>query len=252
MPPRVDTLLIIPTYNEADNVERLIREILDQGLRLDLLIIDDNSPDGTAALAQGLAHEAPITVIRREGKLGIGSAHKRGFQHALDHGYDRIITMDADFSHSPSYLHALLESSSRADVVVGSRYIPGGGLSGWSAFRLCLTHTAHWLTTRLLKIPHDCTGGFRLYHARVLKETPFQSIRSEGYAFLIEMIFDVRHAGFSIREIPIVINSRHKGVSKISRYEILKAVKTLLRLSFRKKRPAPKPQPSREQFELPL
>lgn len=237
MAGRPDTLLIIPTYNEAGNIGQLIGEILDQGLPLDLLVIDDNSPDGTADIADRLAARAPIAVIRRKGKLGIGSAHERGFEYALDHGYARVVTMDADFSHSPRYLRGLLEAGREADVVVGSRYIPGGGLSGWSAFRLVLTHTAHWLTTHLLRVPYDCTGGFRLYHAEVLRGIDFRRIHSEGYAFLIEMIFQVKRHGFRVREIPIVINSRHSGVSKISRYEIFKAVLILLRLSFSKHPP---------------
>ena len=231
MPARSDTLLIIPTYNEAGNIEALISEILEQRLELDILVIDDNSPDGTAALAERLAARAPITVIRREGKLGIGSAHKRRFQHALERGYPRAITMDADFSHSPRYLKDLLAASEKADMAVGSRYIPGGGLAGWGAIRRCITHTAHWLTTHVLRVPYDCTGGFRLYRAEVLRAVDFQKIRSEGYAFLIEMIFQVNRMGFRVAEVPIVINSRHKGVSKISKREILKAVATLLRLS---------------------
>ncbi len=250
MPSRA--LLIIPTYNEAGNITHLISEILEQGTGLDILIIDDSSPDGTAALAERLAERAPITVIRREGKLGIGSAHKRGFQYALDRGYEWALTMDADFSHSPRYLRDLLEASRCADVAVGSRYIPGGGLFGWGAFRLLLTHTAHWLTTHVLRVPYDCTGGFRLYHADVLRAIDFQRIRSEGYAFLIEMIFQVSRSGFQVREVPIVINSRHKGVSKISRYEIFKAVKTLLRLSFSYHPPAVRPAVPRARVEMPV
>ncbi len=243
-----DTLLIIPTYNEAGNIEALISEILEQGLELDILVIDDNSPDGTAALAERLAEKAPITVIRREGKLGIGSAHKRGFQHALERGYGRAVTMDADFSHSPRYLKDLLAASESADVAVGSRYIPGGGLAGWSPLRRLITHTAHWMTTHVLRIPYDCTGGFRLYHAEVLRAVDFRRIRSEGYAFLIEMIFQVSRMGFRVAEVPIVINSRHKGVSKISKREIFKAMKTLLRLSLSKS-PAPLPANARKARE---
>ena len=238
-PPSWKTLLIIPTYNEAGNIETLIREILDQRLELDLLVIDDNSPDGTGHLAERLSRSAPITVIHRAGKLGIGSAHKQGLQYALDHGYLLAITMDADFSHSPRYLGDLLRESARADVVVGSRYIRGGGLVGWSLFRLLITHTAHTLTTLLLGIPYDCTGAFRIYRSAVLREVDFQAIRSEGYAFLIEMICEVCRSGFAVGQIPIVISKRHKGVSKISHSEILKAVKTLFHLGLRRRRAAP-------------
>jgi len=224
-------VVIIPTYNEAGNIEDLIRQIHRQGLGLDILVIDDNSPDGTGRIAEALAAEAPVKVMRRKGKLGIGSAHKDGFRYAMEHDYDWAITMDADFSHSPEVLPSLLAGASAADVVIGSRYIPGGGLAGWSWPRRLLTHTAHSLTGLLLGIPYDCTGGFRLYPVSALRQIRFDQIRSEGYAFLIEMIDLVHRKGLSVHQIPIVINSRDKGQSKISRREILRAVKTLLRLS---------------------
>jgi len=170
------------------------------------------------------------------GKLGIGSAHKDGFRYAIERGYHWAITMDADFSHSPEYLPRLLAEASAADVVIGSRYIPGGGLAGWSLPRRLLTHTAHSLTQFLLGIPYDCTGGFRLYPVSMLKQIGFDEIRSEGYAFLIEMIDRVNRKGLSVHQIPIVINSRDKGQSKISRREVLRAAKTLLRLSIEHRR----------------
>jgi len=227
-----NTLLVIPTYNEAGNIERLLREIQEQGVGLDLLVIDDHSPDGTGALLETLAARMPLLrVIHREAKLGIGSAHKQGFAYAIEHGYTRVITMDADFSHDPSYLGAVLEHARSADVVLGSRYLKGGGLRGWSVTRRVITHTAHWLTTCVLRLPYDCTGGFRLYRVSVLRRIDWQGIRSDGYAFLIEMLYRAQRLGCSIHEIPIVISSRHSGRSKISHVEILRAVTTLVRLS---------------------
>ncbi len=225
------TLVIIPTYNEVGNIERLLREIVAQGLGLDILVIDDHSPDGTGILLDGLAAELPLQVIHREKKLGIGSAHERGFDYARERGYAHVLTMDADFAHDPAYLRSVLAHTGEADVVVGSRYMAGGGLRGWSLIRLLLTHTAHWCTTHLLGLPQDCTGGFRLYDVAVFERFDYHQIRSDGYAFLIEMLFYLRRAGCSILEVPITITSRHSGVSKISRVEILNAITTLLRLS---------------------
>lgn len=239
-PPK--TLLVLPTYNEKGTIGRLLEEIQNQGLELDLLVIDDHSPDGTGELVESLARRMPrLSLMRRPGKMGLGSAHKAGFRYALSHGYAQVITMDADFSHSPEYLSRMIEKSRRADVVVASRYIPGGGLVGWSAFRRFLTYTAHGLTTHLLGVPYDCTGGFRLYQASLLRRIDYESVRSEGYAFLIEMLFEIRRRGFSIQEIPIVIPLRNIGKSKISRTEVLKAIRTLVRLSARRWRKRPPP-----------
>ncbi len=228
------TLVVIPTYNEVGNIERLLRGILAQGLGLDLLVIDDQSPDGTGKLLDRLAAELPLRVIHREGKLGIGSAHERGFAHAREHGYTHVLTMDADFAHDPAYLRPMLAHAGQADVVVGSRYLDGGGLRGWSLIRRVLTHTAHWCTRHLLGLPYDCTGGFRLYDVSVFDRFDYRHVRSDGYAFLVEMLYYLRRAGCSIRELPITITFRHNGTSKISRVEILKAVKTLLRLSLQR------------------
>ena len=226
--------MVIPTYNEAENLPRLIREIVKEKLPLDILVIDDHSPDGTGRAAEGLKSEAPVTVLHRAEKLGIGTAHKEGFRYAIQRGYRWVITMDADFAHSPRYLRQLIAGSNFADVVVGSRYLPGGGLAGWNWPRRLLTHTAHWLTTTCLGIPYDCTGGFRLYPVSLLQEINLDEIRAEGYAFLIEMLFHVRKKGHTVGQVPIVISSRHRGKSKISRAEILRAVKTLCRLSLQR------------------
>lgn len=238
MEPGRTVLVVIPTYNEAGNIERLLREILAQELGLHVLVIDDHSPDGTGAILDRLTKELPLRVMHRESKLGIGSAHKRGFTYAKEHGYTHVLTMDADFAHDPSYLRAVLAHAGQADLVVGSRYLEGGGLRGWSRLRRIITHTAHWCTTHLLGLPYDCTGGFRLYNVAVFERFDYERIRSDGYAFLIEMLYYLRRVGCSIREVPITITSRNSGTSKISRVEILNAVKTLLRLSLRRTAPS--------------
>ena len=232
------TLLVIPTYNEAGSIERLLEEIHKEQLDLDILVIDDHSPDGTGALVEALAARLPTRVMHRKGKLGIGSAHKDGFRYAIAHDYPFVMTMDADFAHRPSYLRTMLSQADSADVIVASRYLEGGGLSGWGALRLMITHTAHWLTTHALRLPYDCTGGFRLYRTSVLRGIDLAHIQSEGYAFLIELLFHLQEKACSIKEIPIVISARNIGASKISRYEIVNAAKTLLRLSLRRRRPA--------------
>ena len=230
------TLLVIPTYNEAGNLERLLRQIPAAELGLDLLVIDDSSPDGTGVLAEVLADELPLRVLHRPAKLGIGSAHKAGFRYAMAQGYGRVMTMDADFAHAPSDLAAMLACADRADVVIGSRYLSGGGLTGWSPWRRLVTHTAHWLTTRLLGLPYDCTGGFRLYDTAVFERVDLEAIHSDGYAFLTELLFTIVRQGFAVHELPVVITFREHGASKISRIEILRAVATLIRLSVRRTR----------------
>jgi dolichol-phosphate mannosyltransferase len=239
--PTGKTLLVIPTYNEAGNIVRLLEEVHAQGLPLEILVIDDASPDGTAALVQELAPRIPVRVIRRAGKLGIGSAHKLGIRQAIAGGYAHLMTMDGDFAHDPAYLRTMLASAGAADVVLGSRYLPGGGLEGWSAVRRLITHTAHALTTRLLRLPYDCTGAFRLYNVARLRTIEYQAIRSDGYAFMIEMLYTLQHHGFTVHEIPIVLPSRHSGVSKISRAEILHAIQTLWRLGRHGTQPATAP-----------
>ncbi len=229
--PQATTLLVIPTYNERDNIERLVREIQQRELGLDLLIIDDNSPDGTGAVADEFTKQWPVTVIHRKKKLGIGSAHQLGFQYAIEQQYPYVMTMDADFTHSSIYLRPIMEQATSADIVIGSRYAKGGGMSGWGLHRLLVTRTAHWFTTHVLRMPYDCTGGFRLYRTAVLQRVDFRQIRSEGYAFLFELLFHLAQGGWTIREVPIVVNVRSSGKSKISWRDLLRAVQTLHRLS---------------------
>lgn len=243
VPARARTLLVIPTYNEAGNIVSLLRKIHAQPVALEVLVIDDSSPDGTAALVESLASTMPVAVVRRPGKLGIGGAHKAGFRYAMERGYDRVITMDADFTHDPGYLSVLLAQADAADVVIGSRYVKGGGVIRWSLARRLITHTAHWLTLAVLRLPYDCTGGFRLYNADVFRRVDYQAVQANGYAFLIEMLYEVRRAGCSVLEVPVVIPPRNCGVSKISLAEVRSALTTVFRLAASRPRPARRATP---------
>lgn len=227
---RGETLVVIPTYNERGNLERLIEEICGQPLGVDLLIVDDSSPDGTGALADALSRRFPLTVIHRPGKLGIGSAHKTGLQYAMTHDYAYVITMDADGSHSPGYLQPMLAQGMAADLVIGSRYVPGGGFRlEWH--RRVLTKTVHWLTRTLLGLPYDCTSGLRVYRVEALRPIELRRVSSNGHAFLIELLVALQQHGRRIGEYPMTIQPRREGHSKVSLAELIRAALSLMRLS---------------------
>lgn len=227
-------LVIVPTYNEAENIERLVAEILAQSGPFDVVVVDDNSPDGTGRLADALAErDERVQVIHRSAKLGLGTAYIAGFRLALQRGYDYALTMDADFSHSPRYLPALLGLMAECDLAIGSRYVPGGGATGCSAFRVLLSRGANALARSVLGLKaHDCTAGFRCYRTAVLRAIDLDTIFSNGYSFLVEMITRCQRRGFAIAELPIVFENRRLGSSKISRREIGKSIYTILRLRF--------------------
>lgn len=227
-------LVIVPTYNEAENIEPLVREILSQPAPLHVLIVDDNSPDGTGALADALAAgDERVQVIHRAGKLGLGTAYVCGFERALAEGYGYAITMDADFSHNPRYLPDLLALAQTHDVAIGSRYVPGGGARGCSWFRVLLSRGANALARTVLGLrTHDCTAGFRCYRADVLRAIDPHTILSSGYSFLVEMVTRCERQGYRIAELPILFDNRRLGASKISRAEIYRSVFTILRLRF--------------------
>lgn len=235
-------LVILPTYNEALNVVPLSREILAQDAALEVLVVDDNSPDGTAALVERAAKdETRIHLLRRPGKLGLGSAYQDGFRYGLERGYGRLLTMDCDWSHHPSYLPGILAAAERADVVIGSRYAPGGGVVNWPGGRKLLSRAANLYTQILLRLPvHDCTAGFRCYGRNVIESVDPFAIRASGYAFLEEMVWRVHRGGFRILEIPIVFQDRRQGSSKISQTEIWRAAVHVLVLALR-----PPPLPPR-------
>jgi len=226
--------VIVPTYNERDNIRQLVDLILAQPTPVDVLIVDDNSPDGTGELADQLAaqRDGRVAVIHRPGKLGLGTAYIAGFKQALAAGAERIITMDADFSHHPRYIPDLLGRSVRADLVIGSRYVPGGGTRFCSLKRRLLSRGANLFARLMLGLQaHDCTAGFRCYRREVLQSIDLDAIFSDGYSFLIEMIYKVQRKGWRVAEVPIIFEDRRHGLSKISRVEIVKALYTVLRLA---------------------
>lgn len=226
------TLVIVPTYNERENLRSLAEAILRQDRRLDLLVVDDASPDGTGALADELAvADSRVRVLHRPAKLGIGTAHIEGFRAGLRGGYAAIVTMDADFSHNPDHLPAILASLEEADVVLGCRYMPGGGVRNWGVGRRMLSWTANACARAVVGLPtHDNTGGFRGYRRQVLEGIRLEDIRTHGYGFLVEMLDLCVRSGARVCETPILFEDRRAGRSKISKEEILLAVWTLARI----------------------
>lgn len=227
-------LIILPTYNERDNVLPLFEEILSVSDQVEILVVDDCSPDGTGdVVAEAQAKEPRIHLIRREGKLGLGTAYLAGFLRGIEEGYDYIFTMDADRSHNPRYLPALLELLEHDDMVIGSRYVPGGGIENWPIHRRALSKFANFYTRTMLRISvNDCTSGFRGYRREVLEAVdPFQ-VKSSGYSFLYEMVWRVSRAGYRIGEIPIIFEQRIAGHSKINSSEIYFAAVRVLVTAF--------------------
>jgi dolichol-phosphate mannosyltransferase len=226
-------LVVVPTYNEALNIEPLIEQILAQGPQFDLLVVDDGSPDGTGDLVAAVAATNPrVQLLRRPGKLGLGTAYLAGFRHGLRAGYSYICEMDADFSHQPRYLPQLLGRAEReADLVLGSRNVPGGRVENWSLARQLLSKGGSLYARTVLAMPvRDCTGGFKCFRAEVLRRIDLDSIRSSGYAFQVELNYRVHQAGFRISELPIVFPDRVAGSSKMSRRIVLEAALMVLSL----------------------
>lgn len=216
--------LILPTYNEADNVEAILRAagaVLEksapEGFRI--LVVDDGSPDGTGALADAMAAEHDwVRVLHRTEKAGIGPAYLAGFAHALGEGAGYVMEMDSDFSHDPADLARLLERArGEADLVLGSRYVPGGGVSDWGVLRRLVSEWGSAYSRLVLGLKvRDLTGGFKCFRREVLEAIDFQSVRSRGYAFQVELTYRAAQAGFRIAEVPIVFREREKGQSKMS------------------------------------
>ena len=222
----MQTLIIIPTYNEIDNLEKLTRSITSILPQTDILFIDDSSPDGTGKLAEGLAQkDRRIKVIHRARKLGLGSAYIRGFKYALENNYDFIFEMDADFSHQPVYLPNFLRQKEQYKLILGSRYIKGGGITNWGLWRRLLSWAANLYARIILGLPYrDLTGGFKCYSRQLLEGLDMDSIISEGYTFQIETTYRAYRKGYKIKEIPIIFKEREKGKSKISRKICLEAI----------------------------
>jgi glycosyltransferase involved in cell wall biosynthesis len=225
--------VIIPTYNERENIVLLVPELLALPVGVDVLVVDDNSPDSTGLIADEMAaHDARVSVIHRSGKLGLGTAYIAGFKEALATGAERILTMDADYSHHPRYIPAMIECSQTADMVIGSRYVRGGGAVDSPAMRRLLSYSANAFAKMMLGLKAmDCTAGFRCYRRAVLESIDLDTIFSDGYSFLIEMLYKVQRRGWRVAEVPIRFMDRRLGASKISRSEISRALYTVVRLS---------------------
>ena len=225
-------LVVVPTYNERENIEALLEELM----RLDsvhVLVVDDASPDGTGMVADEWATRDPrVHAMHRAGKLGLGTAYLAGFRWGLERGYDALLEMDADFSHSPAYVPRLIDGCREADLVIGSRYIEGGGTRGWAWHRRMLSAGANLFARGMLGLNvKDCTAGFRCYRAQALREVQLDAILAEGYSFQVEMLVRVLRARGAVTEVPILFEERRHGASKISRSEVVRAVATVLRLA---------------------
>lgn len=244
MPPAI----IIPTYNERENIPNLVSQLLALPMDARIIIVDDNSPDGTGALVDEIiARESRVFCVHRPAKLGLGTAHIAGMRRAFELGLDPIISMDADFSHHPRYVPAVLAGLTRYDVVIGSRYTRGGGMEGRGWKLRVVSAGANTFARVMLGLrATDCTAGFRAYRAAVLRSIDLDRVFSNGYSFLIEMLFHCQSRGWRIGEVPIIYQDRRAGASKISRAEIYKATYTVLRLFYRRVRILlgllPKPQ----------
>lgn len=240
--------VIIPTFNEADNIEELMQQLLDLPNGLDIIVVDDCSPDNTGVIVDRWAvkHPGRIHVIHRAGKMGLGTAYIAGFRKALHElNAAKIMTMDADFSHNPRYIPAMIEKSATYHVVIGSRYVAGGKSANWPWTRIMLSRGANMVTHMLLGLKaRDTTAGFRIYHRAVLESIPLDQIFSSGYSFLVEMLYLCQRRGWQIGEVPITFEDRRKGTTKISRNEILKAQYTVFRLFFRRLRRREPKQPA--------
>lgn len=228
--------MVVPTFDEAGNVAPLARGVLDRlsgpDLRVELLFIDDASPDGTGECVRALGrHDPRIRLLSRPRKLGLGTAYLAGFRVGIEEGFDLVVTMDADLSHDPAHLPALVAAAREHDLVLGSRYVPGGGVRSWGLHRRLLSRSANAVARRALGLPvHDATSGFRAYRTSALRALPLETVRSSGYSFLEEITFLAARRGLSLVEIPIVFRDRHGGRSKISGAEVFLAAYHLVRL----------------------
>jgi len=224
------TWLILPTYNEADNLENMVRAALPRLAAASpehhILVVDDNSPDGTGGIADRLAAEIDkVEVLHRPGKQGLGRAYLAGFERALDQGAERLIEMDCDFSHDPADLPRLVRAADDADLVLGSRYVPGGGVERWGVVRRALSRWGSLYAQVLLGLHlRDLTGGFKCFRRSVLERLDLEGIAADGYGFQIEMTYRAVQAGFRVVEVPIVFRDRRVGQSKMSARIALEAV----------------------------
>ena len=239
--PNADkTLVTVATYNEIENLPKLVDEIFAVVPEVDILVIDDNSPDGTGRWCDEKgAREPRLKCLHREGKLGLGTATVAGMKWAVEHGYKQMLNMDADFSHHPRYLPDIIagmdpEDGPAVDVMIGSRYVPGGGVEGWPLGRRLMSAGVNFYARTLLGLKcKDCSGAFRCYRTSLLKKTDFDAIRSRGYSFQEEILWHFRRAGARFGETPIIFADREFGASKINTKEAVAALWIILALGVR-------------------
>lgn len=225
------TLVFVPTYNERGNVETLCHKLIGLNRELTVLFIDDNSPDGTGETLTEIAKKHPrIKFIQRPGKQGIGSAHKDGIRWAYANNYTLLVTMDCDSTHRAEHIPDMLRMAQNCDIVIGSRFISGGGMVGWNRFRKTLSNTAHFLTKKLLGLPYDSTGAFRVYRLDKIPQSLFDKCKSNGYSFLFESLFILKENQFCIKELPVNLMVRKHGHSKMKIEDAMTSAKVLFRL----------------------
>lgn len=230
-------LIIIPTYNEKENIEAIIPAVLSENQNFHVLIVDDNSPDGTAGIVQRMMEsEDRLHLLSREGKLGLGTAYLAGFRYGLKQGFDYLFEMDADFSHDPKKLNVMLDECQKpgVDLVIGSRYIEGGGIENWSRYRLFLSYSASVYVRLISNIKvRDLTAGYICYSRRVLEILDLDKIKLKGYGFQIEMKYAAHCNDFNIREVPIIFKDRELGTSKMSSNIILEAILGVIQMKIK-------------------
>jgi len=238
--PHAKTLVTLATYNEIENLPRLIEEIFQHAPAVDVLVIDDNSPDGTGEWCDRRGAEDPrVRCLHRAGKLGLGTATIAGMRHAIEHGYELVLNMDADFSHHPRYLPDLLagmdrEGAARVDVMIGSRYVRGGGIEGWPLKRHLMSRGVNLYARLLLGLKSkDCSGAFRCYRTELLRKLDFDAILSRGYSFQEEILWRLKRLGAKFGETPITFVDRVRGSSKINSGEAKAALRIILKLGWR-------------------
>jgi dolichol-phosphate mannosyltransferase len=229
------TLVVTPTYNEAENVERIINAVLSQDASIEILIVDDNSPDGTAQIVERMqANNNRVHLLKRPGKMGLGTAYVEGFKFAINNNYDFVMEIDADFSHDPNEIPNFLKKIQEFDVVLGSRYINGVRILNWPIRRLILSYGASLYTRIITGMPiKDATGGYKCFRIAVLKSINLDNIHSNGYAFQIEMNYKAWKKGFKIFELPITFVDRTHGTSKMSKKIVYEAVLLVWKLKFK-------------------
>ncbi len=229
------TLVTIATYNEIENLPLLVDAIWEVAPQVDILVIDDNSPDGTGQWCDERAKTEPrLCCLHRAGKLGLGTATIAGMKYAIEHGYDLMLNMDADFSHHPRYIPALLAGMETADVTIGSRYVSGGGVKDWPLQRRLMSWGVNTYARGLLGLrPRDCSGAFRCFRVDLLRRVDFDSIQSRGYSFQEEILWHLKHAGARFAESPILFADRERGKSKINSKEAVSALWIIFRLGLK-------------------